>query len=319
MKKLLHAVSIAAFIISFSSCASSSRAVDETYYNKDGQPEETVTYETFYNELSPYGRWIDYPGYGNVWAPSIAGFRPYYDNGYWVNTSFGWSWNSNYNWGWAPFHYGRWFSDPSLGWLWVPGYEWAPAWVNWRSNAGYYGWAPVGPGLAIGVSVGIPTNHWVFVENRYLATHNFNNYVVNVNRNQEIINNTSIINNYNYTKNKSVYNSGPQVTEVEKYTGHKITTVPVQQHPANTTTFNKNHPLNNRNHIQEIQQNKNIEKREPPVKQMKVEKVQHKSHVAAFVHQNEHAANFSRPAYHAFSNTGYEKQIRKERGGGRKK
>src|SRR5215471_11363299 len=85
-------------------------------------PPQEVTYQSFYDELSPYGHWIDYPGYGYVWMPAVApGFRPYATNGHWVYTNTGWAWASDYQWGWAAFHYGRWFFDGAYGWMWVPG------------------------------------------------------------------------------------------------------------------------------------------------------------------------------------------------------
>jgi hypothetical protein len=72
-------------------------------------PEQTntsgsITYQTFYDELSPYGTWIDYPGYGHVWNPKLeANFRPYVTAGNWIYSNEGWAWSSNYAWGWAPF------------------------------------------------------------------------------------------------------------------------------------------------------------------------------------------------------------------------
>ena len=71
-----------------------------------------VTYQTFYDNLSPYGTWIDYREYGHVWTPNVDGdFRPYDTNGHWVYSDEGWAWASDYSWGWAPFHYGRWLYD----------------------------------------------------------------------------------------------------------------------------------------------------------------------------------------------------------------
>ncbi|MGC3947112.1 MAG: hypothetical protein QM762_21770 [Chryseolinea sp.] len=97
-----------------------------------------------YDELQPYGTWIDHGRYGYVWMPNAASyFVPYGTNGYWVQTSYGNTWVSNYNWGWAPFHYGRWFYDDFYGWSRVPDTTWGPAWVTWRSGGGYYGWAPL--------------------------------------------------------------------------------------------------------------------------------------------------------------------------------
>ena len=92
----------------------------------------SISYQTFYDELSPHGRWIDYPDYGYVWTPNMGpDFYPYSTGGHWVWTDdYEWMWVSDYSWGWAPFHYGRWFHDPFYGWMWVPGYDWSPAWVS---------------------------------------------------------------------------------------------------------------------------------------------------------------------------------------------
>src|SRR5579871_6295154 len=112
MKK--HLCAIIAIAIFFASCG-------PTYVVQNPPPpamEEppTVTYQTFYDELSPYGQWIDYPEYGYVWMPNVGpGFKPYATNGQWVYTEDGWTWSSGYNWGWAAFHYGRWFMDPMDG------------------------------------------------------------------------------------------------------------------------------------------------------------------------------------------------------------
>ena len=71
-----------------------------------------VNFQLFYDELSPYGSWIDYPSYGYVWIPLVdPGFVPYKTMGHWINTDAGWTWISDYNWGWAAFHYGRWGFD----------------------------------------------------------------------------------------------------------------------------------------------------------------------------------------------------------------
>ena len=87
-------------------------------------PPQELSYQSFYDELAPYGRWIDYPGYGFVWMPNVDPyFKPYASNGHWVYSDMGWTWASDYSWGWATFHYGRWFNDPAYGWMWVPGHE----------------------------------------------------------------------------------------------------------------------------------------------------------------------------------------------------
>ena len=93
----------------------------------------SVSFQVFYDDLSPYGTWVESPDYGYVWIPDAGpGFTPYATNGYWVYTNMGWTWVSNYPWGWAPFHYGRWYTDPYYGPIWVPDNEWGPGWVTWR-------------------------------------------------------------------------------------------------------------------------------------------------------------------------------------------
>ncbi|HEY2902610.1 MAG TPA: DUF6600 domain-containing protein, partial [Polyangia bacterium] len=116
-------------------------------------------YSQFADALSPYGSWIDDGTYGRVWMPSPlivgADFSPYASNGHWALTEFGWTWVSAWDWGWAPFHYGRWTTLAGRGWGWVPGTLWGPAWVSWRAGGGYVGWAPLPPrGVGLGRPIG---------------------------------------------------------------------------------------------------------------------------------------------------------------------
>jgi hypothetical protein len=103
----------------------------------------------FYEALAPYGNWVDVEGYGSCWQPTVAvsnsGWKPYLDRGRWVYSDCGWYWSSGYSWGWAPFHYGRWFEHPTLHWCWVPEKVWGPSWVCWRYNDNYCGWSPLPP------------------------------------------------------------------------------------------------------------------------------------------------------------------------------
>ncbi len=103
----------------------------------------------FYDALAPYGTWLDVGGYGRCWQPSVVvinhSWRPYCDRGHWVYTDCGWYWLSDYSWGWAPFHYGRWFCHSRLGWCWAPDNVWGPSWVSWRYSNDYCGWAPLPP------------------------------------------------------------------------------------------------------------------------------------------------------------------------------
>ena len=102
-----------------------------------------ISYNDFFQNLAPYGQWIEDPKMGYVWSPEVEGnFRPYYTNGHWAMTDYGNTWVSDYAWGWACFHYGRWTFDSYYGWLWVPGSDWGPAWVAWRKGEGFWWIAP---------------------------------------------------------------------------------------------------------------------------------------------------------------------------------
>lgn len=182
----------------------------------------SMSFQVFYDELSPYGDWIMDPNYGYVWVPyAERDFQPYASNGYWVMTNYGNTWVSNYDWGWAPFHYGRWYFDDYLGWAWVPGYEWGPAWVNWRTGGDYYGWAPLMPGLTIHVAVNIPTNYWVFVPKRRFVSRNIYNYYAPRRNVYKIYNQTTVINN-TYVYNNNTYVSGPARRDVERVTRKSV-------------------------------------------------------------------------------------------------
>jgi hypothetical protein len=188
----------------------------------EAQPGVSISYQTFYNELAPYGRWINTPQYGSVWTPYVdAGFQPYATNGYWEVTEYGNTWVSDYDWGWAPFHYGRWSYDDYNGWFWIPGYEWGPSWVSWRSGGGYYGWAPMGPGININVSVNIPSFWWVFVPQQYISSRSWHNFCVPRGRYDNVYGHTTIINNYYRNDNRS-YVYGPRRDEIERVTRRPV-------------------------------------------------------------------------------------------------
>jgi len=135
-----------------------------------------VTIGGFYDELAPYGRWVDC-SYGQCWVPArvAADWQPY-SNGQWIYTEYGWTWVSNDPWGGNPYHYGTWASIPGYGWSWVPGTVWAPAWVTWSYSNSYIGWAPLPPTVVLGASgyVGRPVvvsqTQYVFVpSNRFVG------------------------------------------------------------------------------------------------------------------------------------------------------
>ncbi|MEZ0483896.1 DUF6600 domain-containing protein [Fibrella aquatica] len=186
-------------------------------YNQQGygQPD-------FYTNLAPHGQWVNTPEYGRVWIPNAGpDFQPYASNGHWVVTEYGNTWVSDYAWGWAPFHYGRWYQDRVRGWAWVPGNDWGPAWVSWRSGGGYYGWAPLGPGININVNVNIPANYWVFVPQMYITSPRLISYCVPRPRVVNIYQNTTIINNV-YRTNNRTYAYGPRRDEIERVTRQSV-------------------------------------------------------------------------------------------------
>lgn len=194
-----------------------------------------VSYQVFYDDLSPYGTWIDVPNYGYVWSPDVdAGFTPYATNGHWVLTDAGWTWVSNYSWGWAPFHYGRWYTDDIYGPIWIPGNEWGPGWVSWRRSNDYYGWAPMEPGVSNGMAYGnnyYPShNHWTIMKGGDFGRKDIKNYYVNSSNNTMIINNSTVVNNSHYDKTHNVsYNAGPDKNDVEKHIGSTIHPVTIKE------------------------------------------------------------------------------------------
>ncbi len=166
-------------------------------------------------QLSPYGTWMDVPGYGLCWRPAVAVtdpyWRPYCDSGHWVYTADGWYWQSDYSWGDIAFHYGRWYRD-SLGWVWVPGYDWAPAWVCWRQADGYCGWAPLPPGaifkpgiglwyngrLAVDVDFGLGVDAYTFVPYDHFWDHSLHAWLLPHDRVVVVFHGSVIRNSYRF-------------------------------------------------------------------------------------------------------------------------
>jgi hypothetical protein len=192
----------------------------------------TASIGYFHEQLSPYGRWVERQGYGEVWVPAVrAGWRPY-TTGHWVYTDQGWAWVADESWGWAPFHYGRWFHDAGIGWGWVPGTVWAPAWVAWRHGGGYVGWAALPPAVGFTVGVGvnfggvsldaaIAPSYFAFVSERAILTPRLSTVIVAPERNVTIIHNTTNITNYTVVNNR-VVNNGVNVQRIEQVTGRPV-------------------------------------------------------------------------------------------------
>ncbi len=182
-------------------------------------PAQEVSFQVFYDGLSPYGHWVNYAPYGFVWIPSTYGFIPYSTGGYWVySDDEGWVWVSDYDWGWAPFHYGCWENDPTYGWFWIPGETWGPAWVSWSYCNGYYGWAPLGYHMSPGYR-NIPANRWVFVGERHIADPQVSRYYAPRSQNTTFIRTATAISS----------SHGPSRAAVEKSIGHSVTPVTIQR------------------------------------------------------------------------------------------
>ena len=196
-----------------------------------------VSYSDFYENLAPYGQWIEDPKYGYVWSPNVDGsFRPYYTSGHWAMTDYGNTWISDYPWGWACFHYGRWTYDNYYGWLWIPGVNWGPAWVSWRDADVSYGWAPLGPDYDLASSYGdytCPNDWWVFIPYQYIYVGNYYRYWNGPHGNSHIIHHSHTLNNV-YDNNHILYVSGPHTKEVEVATHYTVQVY----HIKNSTNLN---------------------------------------------------------------------------------
>ncbi|SDC33573.1 DUF6600 domain-containing protein [Niabella drilacis] len=228
-KKIQAFIRLLLLGILFSSCATAYRTQAQV-----ASPAGPITYQTFYDDLAPYGTWINYPGYGQVWHPSLAAdFRPYATGGHWVYSDEGWAWASDYGWGWAPFHYGRWLYDDLYGWLWIPGYDWSPAWVTWGYTGNYYCWAPLMPGIAVNVAFNTWRPHsvyWNVVERGHIYDRNLTGAIQRPAVVSNIHNNITIINNFNTTRaHNNYYSRGPEVADVQKYTSTQISRVSIRE------------------------------------------------------------------------------------------
>lgn len=183
--------------------------------------QDTPSLKTFYEALSPYGQWLYDKNNGYVWTPTDKKLRPYYSNGYWVMTEHGSTWVSNYPWGWAPFHYGRWVYDSFYHWVWVPGTTWAPAWVVWRTSGDYVGWTPITPGTGIGAAGGpsyyVPDDWWVFVPRKNFTSHSFQQNVLPAHSNSDILKKVSVnTNSKTVSTYEESYFTGPQADQLAR-------------------------------------------------------------------------------------------------------
>ena len=207
MKKLI-------IILSFISLTAAAKINGQSY----------VSFYHFYTDLMPYGEWIELENEIVVWRPSriAVNWHPY-TIGRWEYTRYGWYWVSYEPFGWATFHYGRWFRHEYYGWLWLPGYEWSPAWVEWRYNSHYIGWAPLPPVLTHSRfhRIKYRTNYdsWRFVN--YGNFREPSRYYIPVSRNRETYRGTRVTSNYEKYKGRKI-NRGVSREIVESYSGKAV-------------------------------------------------------------------------------------------------
>ncbi|MBE0572248.1 MAG: hypothetical protein IH618_11955 [Ignavibacteriaceae bacterium] len=184
----------------------------------------------FYTQLAPYGSWIEVDYGVVVWRPTIirTNWSPY-NVGRWVWTYDGWYWDSYEPFGHITYHYGRWYYDDYYGWLWYPDYEWAPAWVEWRYNNNYIGWAPLHPYATFSISIGIfwsntyysPYHHWNYVTYNYFCDPYVYNYYVEPGYKYRIHSGTKHRHDYGY-RNGRVQNRGIDAKYVSDRSGQQI-------------------------------------------------------------------------------------------------
>ena len=205
----------------------------------------------FYDTLSPYGSWVYLSGYGWCWQPTVAvsvpTWRPYCDRGRWYWSDAGWYWNSDYSWGWAAFHYGRWYHHAGSGWVWRPGLAWGPSWVSWRYYDGYCGWAPlppeahfvVGSGFTyygrhatVGFDFGLAPFHYTFVSVNNFCDYSPYRYAVPHTRVQNFYRNTTVVNNYIVGNNNRIVNNGIGRETVARSSTTRIREVSIRERPV---------------------------------------------------------------------------------------
>lgn len=226
-----RSVALFALAVTLAGCA----ARDDYYGDTTGAPIADVS--VFYEDLQPYGRWVDYPPYGWAWTP--YGMDPFwrpYTNGRWAYTDYGWTWLSDHDWGWAPFHYGRWVDDPFLGWVWIPDTVWGPAWVGWCSDDDWIGWAPLPPDARWDRDDGIrvrtkPVRYdWSFVPRNRFLDRRVGDQVVPAARNETILRRTRPLSSIKMRGGRPV-NLGPDVSGVERATGTPVERLEVRDRP----------------------------------------------------------------------------------------
>jgi len=183
----------------------------------------------FHTALSPYGEWLELDAGFYAWRPSgmHSGWRPYL-HGHWSWTRFGWYWVSSEPFGWAVFHYGRWYYDDYYGWMWVPDQTWGPSWVEWRYDDDCIGWAPLPPYASFSINFGIrftthwfaPHRYWSFVRYRHFTSPYLYREVMPMEYTRRLIGTTRSAGRYEYDGER-VINRGVDRSIVERRGGYQ--------------------------------------------------------------------------------------------------
>jgi hypothetical protein len=134
--------------------------------------------DVFYDQLSPYGVWVNDPRVGAVFIPETTDYVPY-QNGHWEYTDVGMVWVSDEPFAWATSHYGRWFfSDVYNRWAWMPDTTWGPSWVEWSAYGDNFGWAPLAPEVIISAGYSAPIYGWNYVPAARIVDPDLHRYYV---------------------------------------------------------------------------------------------------------------------------------------------
>lgn len=224
-------------------------SLDEPVDSEEDLYMNSVSFQSFYDVLSPMGEWIqitkedvdedlnegegqsfsslfdDGPLY--IWKPSVeSGWKPYM-NGKWEYTDHGWLWISADKWGNSTYNYGRWWNSPKYGWVWMPGYTWAPAWVKWKVTGNHVGWVALNPKAKWNSENGITDgtyryknsdNDWVFVSDNNFAGEINSLNITPENENSALVKAGNDIMDIT-TQNDKIINKGPDAADMERRTG----------------------------------------------------------------------------------------------------
>ncbi len=126
--------------------------------------------------LANLGYWVSING-ERCFVPTgyrdRSNWQPY-QNGRWVWTKHGWTWDSYDPWGWVTDHYGYWRHHRDHGWVWfaLPGARWYPALVSFYASGDYFGWNPYWNGYSRGYQRGVNDGFDDGFEHGYRAGYN---------------------------------------------------------------------------------------------------------------------------------------------------